>query len=76
MRYLTVRLSTFAVGLLGGLLLSLLLLHMVFAANGRVATVAYTAANTRIAGPPPLTLRLSSSQPQYNMYLPIMLRNS
>jgi hypothetical protein len=75
MRVFAVRLSAFGAGLMGGLLASLLLLHVAFAAGERVATVALTANSMRIAGPPPLSLRLSVpvSGPQYDVYLPVVL---
>jgi hypothetical protein len=77
MRVFAVRLSAFGVGLVGGLLASLLLLHVALAANGGARLEGIAAASgTRIAGPPPLTLRLSGpvSEPQYDVYLPVVLR--
>ena len=73
MRYLAVRLSAFGAGLMGGLLASLLLLHVALATNGEATREGIAAASARIAGPPPLALRLSS--PQYDVYLPVVLKN-
>lgn len=71
MNYLTMKLGAFGAGLLGGLLVTFLWLGVSLAANEgpgltRLTDLARPAAQTvdRIAGPPPLALRLSpAAQP-------------
>jgi hypothetical protein len=69
-------------GLVAGLVISLFVLNVVLAAGDARAEImspvqhVAAASSMRIAGPPPLTLRLSVpvSEPQYDVYLPVMLR--
>jgi hypothetical protein len=90
MKYLTTKFGAFGAGLIGGLLVTFLFLSVTLAAgenrpndigrempgfinNGRPAAQS----NSRIAGPPPLALRLSAGQnpsPDNNNYLPLIIK--
>jgi hypothetical protein len=85
MNYTATKFGAFGAGLIGGLLATFLFLSVTLAAddigrktsgfinNGRPAAQS----NSRIAGPPPLTLRLSTGQspsPDNNIYLPLIVK--
>lgn len=85
MKYMTTKFGAFGAGLIGGLLVTFLFLSVTLAAgdigrkmpgfinNGRPAAQS----SSRIAGPPPLALRLSTGQtpsPDNNNYLPIIIK--
>jgi hypothetical protein len=85
MKYTATRFGAFGAGLIGGLLATFLFLSVTLAAgdisrempgfinNGRPAAQS----SGRIAGPPPLALRLSTGQspsPDNNIYLPLIIK--
>jgi hypothetical protein len=89
MKYTAIKFGAFSTGLIGGLLVTFLFLSVTLAAgenrpndtgreipgfinNGRPAAQS----SSRIAGPPPLALRLSTGQGPStdNVYLPLIIR--
>jgi hypothetical protein len=61
MKHIAARVGALSLGLIGGLIGTLLLINVVFARDA-VGVSAQTSASNRIAGPPPLALRLNLAQ--------------
>lgn len=73
MKHLVARCGALSLGLISGLIGTLLLINVVFARDAVEASTQTPTIN-RIAGPPPLALRLSGG-PAHYVYLPVILNS-